>query len=183
MLSPAASLVVSLCQLQSLASSLPTEIFEGNTGRGPDLVWTTSQSGLSIEAAEGGDWYMATNDFAWSIRSIPHSWAVCSWSSAMRSRTSGAFSQLSAFASAFLALPCYFPIRLRSGFPLGDYQREFLVPGIPENRHRFTAVYRLGPLALRPFFARSFAGRPHRDSEPLKSIWYIGTLWEVSPSP
>ena len=41
MLPPASSLVVSLCQLQSLASSLPTEIFEGNTGRGPDLVWTT----------------------------------------------------------------------------------------------------------------------------------------------
>jgi hypothetical protein len=64
MLPPASSLVVSLCQLQNLASSLPTEIFEGNTGRGPDLVWTTSQSGLSIEAADGGDWYMATNDFA-----------------------------------------------------------------------------------------------------------------------
>jgi len=53
MLSPASSLVVSLCQLQSLASSLPTEIFEGKTGRGPDLVWTTSQRGLSIEAADG----------------------------------------------------------------------------------------------------------------------------------
>ena len=36
----------------------------GEHGRGPDLVWTTSQSGLSIEAADGGDWYMATNDFA-----------------------------------------------------------------------------------------------------------------------
>ena len=41
------------------------------------------------------------------------------------------------------------PVRLRSGFPLGDYQREFLVPGIAENRHRFTAIYRLGLLALR----------------------------------
>ena len=38
---------------------------------------------------------------------------------------------------------------VRSGFALGDYQREFLVPGIPENRHRFTAIYRLGLLTLR----------------------------------
>jgi hypothetical protein len=35
-----------------------------------------------------------------------------------------------------------------SRFPLGDYQGEFLVPGIPENRHRFTAIYRLGPARL-----------------------------------
>ncbi len=42
MLSPASSLVVSLCQLQSLASSLPTEIFRGEhrarTGLGMDDV-------------------------------------------------------------------------------------------------------------------------------------------------
>ena len=55
MLSPASSLVVSLCQLQSLASSLPTEILEGTYYADRTWVWTTSQSGLSIEAADGGD--------------------------------------------------------------------------------------------------------------------------------
>ena len=66
----------------------------------------------------------------------------------MRSRTPGAFSQLSAFASAFLALPV--TSRYASDLvSFGDYQREVLVPGIPENRRRFTAIYRLGLLALR----------------------------------
>ena len=66
----------------------------------------------------------------------------------MRSRTPGAFSQLSAFASAFLALPVTSRYASDLRFPLGDYQREFLVPGIPENRHRFTAIYRLGLFGL-----------------------------------
>ena len=145
MLSSASSLVVSLCQLQSLASSLPTKIFEGNTGRGPDLVWTTSKSGLSIEGADGGDWYMATND----LRSR------CAPSRTPRRSVLGARqcvrAPLARLASCqrFLALPVTSPVRLRSGFPLGDYQRESLVPGIPKNRHNFTAIYRLGLLALR----------------------------------
>jgi hypothetical protein len=67
----------------------------------------------------------------------------------MRSRTPGAFSQLSALASAFLALPVTSRYASDLVFPLGDYQREFLVPGIPEHRHRFTAIYRLDLLALR----------------------------------
>jgi hypothetical protein len=53
--------------------------------------------------------------------------------------------------------PCYFPIRLGAGFPLSEYQRKFLVPGIFENRHRFTAVYRLGPLAAEEASARPVA--------------------------
>ena len=62
MLPPASSLVVSLCQLQSLAVR-----FQPRSSRetpGADRTCGTSQSGLSIEAADGGDWYMATNDFA-----------------------------------------------------------------------------------------------------------------------
>jgi hypothetical protein len=55
--------------------------------------------------------------------------------------------------------------------------------GFFEQSMRARMVTVKGKHSLRPFFAHSFAGRPHRDSEPLKSIWYIGTLWEVSPSP
>ena len=60
----------------------------------------------------------------------------------MRSRTPGAFSQLSAFASAFLALPVTSRYASDLVFPLATIQREFLVPGILENRHR---LYRYLP--------------------------------------
>jgi hypothetical protein len=66
----------------------------------------------------------------------------------MRSRTPGAFSQLSAFASALLALPVTSRYASDLVFPWATYQRESLVPGTPENRHCFTAIYRLGLLAL-----------------------------------
>ena len=50
----------------------------------------------------------------------------------MRSRILGRLAELSAFASTFLAFPVTSRYASDLVFPLGDYQREFLVPGIPE---------------------------------------------------
>ena len=123
---PASSLVVSLCQLQSLASSLPTEIFEGNTGHGPDLEWTTSQSGLSHRSGRG-------RRLVHGHQSLQRSrCAPCRTPrrSALGTRQYvraplGAFSQLSAFASAFLALPVTSRYASDRVFPLATISANF----------------------------------------------------------
>jgi hypothetical protein len=66
----------------------------------------------------------------------------------MRSRTPGALRQLSAFASALLAF-LLLPGTPQIWFSPWRLSARFLVPGIPEKRHHFTAIYSLGLLALR----------------------------------
>ena len=63
----------------------------------------------------------------------------------------GAFSQLSALASAFLALPVTSRYASDLVSPLATISANFSGLEFSENRHHFTAIYRLGLLALRGY--------------------------------